>query len=307
MKKALVIGAMGFAGSALMAELKSCGYETVGVDIVSDGKEVIKADMLDKDEASRLISDIKPDVIFNLAGQASPIISWKDINLTMHLNVDLSVNIAEAVIASCPDTTILFIGSANQYDMSASDTPEVDESCPLVQNSPYAVSKNTQEDILRLLISKKGLKAVFTRSFNHIGPNQKEGFVVTDYCKRIALLEKGELDTFEYGNLDSWRDFSDVRDVVRAYRLLGETGRIGEVYNVGSGKSSYIRDMIGILVEKSPEAAAKTTLPKRLPDEDLVHYSADITKLRDDTGFEPEYDIKDTLISVLEAYRNRYV
>ena len=97
MKKALVIGAMGFAGSALMEELRSCGYETVGADIVSDGKDVIKADMLDKEEASRLISDIKPDVIFNLAGQASPIISWKDINLTMHLNVDLSVNIAEAV------------------------------------------------------------------------------------------------------------------------------------------------------------------------------------------------------------------
>lgn len=307
MKRALVIGAMGFAGSSLTEELISAGYEVKGTDIVSDGKDIIKADMLNRSEACDLISEVKPDIIFNLAGQASPQISWKDINLTMHLNVDLSVNIAEAVLEYCPDTRILYIGSANQYDMSLSPDPEIGEDCPLVDNSPYAVSKNTQEDILKLLIARKGLNAVFTRSFNHIGPRQKEGYVVTDYCKRIALLEKGEIDTFEYGNLDSWRDFSDVRDVVRAYRLLGESGRIGEVYNVGSGKSSYIRDMIGILVEQSDKASSATKLPVRLHDDELVHYSADITKLKADTGFEPRYDIRDTLISVLEAYRKRYV
>lgn len=307
MKKALVIGAMGFAGSALVEELKDNGYDVIGSDIISDGESVIKADMLDKAEAFDLISKIRPDVIFNLAGQASPLISWKDINLTMHLNVDLSVNVAEAVLANCPDTTILYIGSANQYDMASYGKIEIDEACPLVDNSPYAVSKNTQEAILKLLIQKKGLKAVFTRSFNHIGPKQKEGFVVTDYCKRIAMLENGQIDTFEYGNLDSWRDFSDVRDVVRAYRLLGEHGRIGEVYNVGSGKSSYIRDMIGKLVEKSDKASSATVLPARLDDDSLPHFCADISKLHDDTGFEPQYDIDDTLISVLEAYREKYV
>ena len=307
MKKALVIGAMGFAGSSLTEELISSGYEVTGTDIISDGKDIIKADMLNKAEASDLIAEVKPDVIFNLAGQASPQISWKDINLTMHLNVDLSVNIAEAVLEHCPDTRILYIGSANQYEMASSDKPEIDESCPLADNSPYAISKNTQEAVLKLLIEKKGLEAVFTRSFNHIGPAQKEGFVVTDYCKRIALLEKRQIDTFEYGDLDSWRDFSDVRDVVRAYRLLGEKGRTGEVYNVGSGRSFYIRDMIGTLVEASPKASSATTLPVRLPDDHLVHYRADITKLSKDTGFEPLFDIKDTLLSVLEAYRERYV
>ena len=125
--KALVIGAMGFAGRALTKELKDNGYEVIGTDIVSDGDDVIKADMLNKKEAFDLIEKIKPEVIFNLAGQASPLISWKDINLTMHLNVDLSVNIAEAVLASCPDTKILYIGSANQYDMASSDKPEIDE------------------------------------------------------------------------------------------------------------------------------------------------------------------------------------
>ena len=197
MKKALVIGAMGFAGSALIDELKANGYDVIGSDIVSDGDDVIKADMLDKAQAFDLISEVKPDVIFNLAGQASPLISWKDINLTMHLNVDLSVNIAEAVLAACPETTILYIGSANQYDMVSYGRLQIDEACPLVDNSPYAISKNTQEAVLKLLIAKKGLKAIFTRSFNHIGPKQKEGFVVTDYCKRIALLEKGDIDTFE--------------------------------------------------------------------------------------------------------------
>ena len=307
MKKALVIGAMGFAGSALTSELADSGYDVFGTDIVSDGKTVIKADMLDKREAAKVIADVQPDVIFNLAGQASPQISWKDINLTMHLNVDLSVNIAEAVLENCPDTRILYIGSANQYDMAACGKEAVDENCPLVDNSPYAVSKNTQENILKLLISRKRLNAIFTRSFNHIGPRQKEGFVVTDYCMRIAQLERGDLDTFEYGNLDSWRDFSDVRDVVRAYRLLGEKGRIGEVYNVGSGKSSYIRDMIGYLVGKSEKASSMTTLPVRLLDGELIHYRADISKLQSDTGFVPQYDIEETLNDVLKAYREKYV
>lgn len=307
MTKALIIGAAGFAGSALRNELINNGYEVVCADVVSADEHIIKVDMLDRASADKLIKDISPDMIFNLAGQASPWLSWQNITLTMHLNVDLSVNICESVARHCPDCRILFIGSANQYDMKqASEDGLVSENTPLVNDSPYSVSKNTQEAMIKLLSKKYNLDIISTRSFNHIGPQQKPGFVVTDYSMRIAKLEAGKIETFEYGNLDSWRDFSDVRDVVRAYRLIAEKGKSGEIYNVGSGKSYYIRDLIGALVELSQKASTQTTLPVRLSDDALVHYRSDNTKLYADTGFVASIDIiKDTIPSVLESYRNK--
>lgn len=303
MSKALVTGICGFAGKSLRRELEASGYDVYGVDIVPSDEKVFKTDLLDREATKDLIGDIRPDVIFNLAGQASPIISWQDINLTMHLNVDLSVNIAESVRAVAPGTRMIFIGSANQYDMSVSEDGLIGEDTPKVSNSPYSISKNAQEDILALMAKKYDLDIIMTRSFNHIGPEQRPGFVITDYSQRIAQLEAGKIDTFTYGNLNSWRDFSDVRDVVRAYRLIAEKGRSGNIYNVGSGESYYIRDLIGILVDMSPEAQSKTVLPERLPDNALIHYRGDLSRLKSDTGYEPRYDVKETVSSVLASYR----
>lgn len=306
MSKALIIGAAGFAGRALRNELIDAGYDVICADVIPDDDSVIRVDMLDAKAADELIKDAKPDMIFNLAGQASPFLSWQKIALTMHLNVDLSVNICESVGRHCPGSRIVFIGSANQYDMSRVGADGlVDENIPLSSDSPYSISKNTQEEMLKLLGTKYSLDIVSTRSFNHIGPNQKPGFVITDYCMRIARLEAGLIDGFDYGNLDSWRDFSDVRDVVRAYRLIAQHGKTGEIYNVGSGKSFYIRDLIGALVDMSEDAKSKTVLPPRLPDDALVHYRSDNSKLYADTGFVSQKDIMtDTLPYVLEAYRD---
>lgn len=302
MKKALIIGIYGFAGSYLRQELEQY-YDCYGVDVVSRDDKVEALDMTDYTQAESVISRIKPDLVFNLAGQASPMISWEKINFTMELNVNLSVNILEACRKHCPESRILLVGSANQYDLSQSSEPFVDENIPLVNNSPYAVSKNTQEALVKLYVKKYGMDVIMTRSFNHIGVGQKVGFVITDYCKRIVDLERGDIETFTYGNLDSWRDFSDARDVVKAYRLLAEKGVSGEIYNVGSGKSSYIRDLVGYLVSKSEKASQATTLPERLDDDALVHYAADITKLKNDTGFEPSYDLYSTLDEILESFR----
>ena len=302
-ERALIVGIEGFAGSALKTELQENGYEVFGVDIVSSGDDVIIGDMTDPRVCSQIMGKIKPDYIFNLAGQASPGVSWRDPALTMRINVDLSVNIAMAVKELCPKTRMLFIGSANQYDIAASEDKTISESCPLSGDSPYSVSKNTQEELLLLLAKRYDLDMVFTRSFNHTGPGQKTGFVVTDYAKRIADLEKGLIDTFTYGDLDSRKDFSDVRDVVRAYRLLAERGTSGQIYNVGSGESFYLRDMIAHMVEKSPAAMKATTLPPDNGDRDLPEWKADISKLVKDTGFVPQCDIYHTIEQVLEAAR----
>ncbi len=305
-KRALIIGCNGFAGNYLYNELLNNGYEVYGADVCEDPSKAntFVVDMLNFDECNKLFENVKPDYVFNLAGQAAPSISWEKINLTMHLNVDISVNIALAVANHCPKARILFIGSANQYDVSSSKDGLIDESFPVNGTSPYDVSKNTQEVLVRLIAERFNLEYIFTRSFNHIGAGQKTGFVITDYSKRIVDLERGLIDTFSFGNLNSWRDFSDARDVVRAYRLLAEKGVSGKIYNVGSGKSTYIRDMIEILVNDSPKASAAVTLPERIPDDALVHVRADISELSKDTGFSPEYDINNTLLEVLSYYRS---
>lgn len=304
MKKALIIGINGFAGSYLRKELER-SYDVYGADIASFDDKVTAIDMLDEKACDALFEQVKPDYVFNLAGQASPNISWEKINLTMHLNVDLSVNIVMACLKHCPNARILLIGSSNQYDISKCQNSEglLDEKTPLINDSPYAVSKNTQEAMIKLLCSKYNIDVIFTRSFNHIGRGQRKGFVVTDYCSRIASLENGEIDTFKFGNLDSWRDFSDARDVVHAYRLLAEKGQALETYNVGSGRSYYIRDMVGALIEKSELAMKKTTLPPRLSDDELIHYRSDNSKLYADTGFVAKYDVFDSLSEVLEEFR----
>lgn len=304
-KTALIIGSNGFAGSYLYNELLNNGYEVYGVDVFEDKakKNTFVVDMLDFKACSEVFEKVMPDYVFNLAGQAAPSVSWENINLTMHLNVDISVNIALSVAKCCPKAKILFIGSANQYDISASSDGLISEDCPLNGTSPYDVSKNTQEVLIKLIADRYNLEYIFTRSFNHIGRGQKTGFVITDYSKRIADLERGLIDTFSFGNLNSWRDFSDVKDVVRAYRLLAEKGTSGKIYNVGSGNSFYIRDLIGVLVENSSAAKEKVLLPERLNDDELVHVRADISELKKDTGFEPECDISKTLLEVLEYFR----
>lgn len=302
--KVLLVGANGFVGKYLKKELENNGYEVVGTDVVSDDDSIRIVDMLNSNAVDELIEDVMPDYVFNLAGQAAPSISWDKIILTMHLNVDISVNIVNACKNHCPKCRILLIGSANQYDGSKAIDGVISESTPLNAASPYDVSKNAQEELMRLLTQKFDMDIMMTRSFNHIGPGQRTGFVITDYCKRIVDLERGEIDTFAFGNLESWRDFSDVRDVVRAYRLIAENGKRGEVYNVGSGKSFYIRDLIAHLVNLSEDAKEKVMLPKASEPSALVHYRADISKLQSVVDFEAQYDIYETLTNVLNYFRN---
>ncbi len=304
MKTVAIIGINGFAGRYLKQELLSCGYEVFGVDIVSTDEDTICADMLDAQQVDRIVSEKKPDVIFNLAGQASPNVSWERPVLTMHINVDIAVNLIEAIRKHTPSTRLILIGSANQYDMRNVPSGPLSEDAPQLAESPYDVSKSAQESLVKVLGKKYGLDIIMTRSFNHIGPGQKPGFVVTDYCQRIVDLENGRSDHIEIRSLDGWRDFADVRDTVRAYRLLMEKGRSGEIYNVGSGNAYYIHDIVSTLIHLSEKATEVTTLPESKKEtSSWPKVYSDNSKIQNDTGFVPAYPIEQTLKDVLEDYR----
>jgi len=304
MKTVGIIGINGFAGRYLRKELETSGYDVWGVDIQSFDDKTVQANMLDATAVDAIISEKKPDYLVNLAGQASPGVSWERVVDTMHMNIDISVNIIDAVRKHCPNTRMLFIGSANQYDTDTIKGP-INESAKQKSGSPYAVSKVAQESLLWLLAEKFNLDIIMTRSFNHIGPGQRPGFVVTDYCTRIVALERGESETMEIRSMDAWRDFADVRDTVRAYRLLLEKGHKGEVYNVGSGKAYYIQDIIASLISMSEVAKAKVTLPDSKKETGTANRNySDNGKIFAHTGFEPKIDICDTLKDVLNDYRS---
>ena len=304
MQKILIVGANGFAGSYLQTEMRSHGYDVYGADLFSEDDRVFKADMLRAQEVNAVVEAVRPDGIFNLSGFASPHQSWDHVLTAMHLNIDISVNLAEAMRQFCPQARLLIIGSSQQYDVAAAQGKPISESTPQLSGSPYDVSKRAQEELLKLLAQRYSLDILFTRSFNHIGPGQKVGFVVPDFASRIVSVENGKATHFTVGDLAAWRDFSDVRDIVRGYRLLYEKGRRNETYNIGSGKAYQIQWILDTLLKYSTVSpdAVQSTVPKSQSKEDVI--TCDIQKIQNDTGYAPQRNLEDTLREILEYFRS---
>jgi GDP-4-dehydro-6-deoxy-D-mannose reductase len=301
--RALITGANGFVGKHLDSELKSGGYETVCSDICGDGYE--RMNILDKSSISDMLAKHRPDVIFHLAGQSSVGRSWQIPQTTFEINVCGTMNLLETVHTLGMSPRLIIIGSADQYGIvKPSDCP-IKET--LVQNpkSPYAISKAAQESVSLSLAGYYGLEVVMTRSFNHIGPGQRTGFVVPDFANAIAAIEKkGMSGTLRVGNLEAMRDFTDVRDVVRAYRLLAEKGRPGEVYNIGSGAPVKIAEILSALVGMSGAKITVERDPAKMRASDLPIVSCCYDKIKSDTGWEPRYSLKQTLEDTLDYFRS---
>jgi GDP-4-dehydro-6-deoxy-D-mannose reductase len=200
---------------------------------------------------------------------------------------------------------LIIIGSSDQYGIVQPENCPIKET--LVQNplSPYAISKSAQEQIASSLAKAYGLEIVTTRSFNHIGPGQKKGFVVADFSATIAEIEAEKKDPILHvGNLTAKRDFTDVRDIVRAYRLLAEKGTPGEVYNVGSGKAVSISEILSGLLSLSKVDINVMQDPKKMRPIDIPLIVCNFDKLSKDTGWKPSYPIEETLQEILEHFRN---
>lgn len=304
MPKLLIVGSNGFAGRYLKSELEEHEYDVYGVDLKSNDDRTIKADMLIPDCVDAVLEKVQPDGIFNLSGFASPHLSWSQVIQTMHLNVDISVNLALSMQKYCHNARLIVIGSANQYNVDACNNMPINELSPLKADDPYSVSKQAQEALLSMLASRNQLDIIITRSFNHIGPGQKKGFVVPDFASGIVNVERGLTKELEVGNLQVRRDFSDVRDIVRAYRLLYEKGHSGEVYNVGSGQDYQIRWILETLLSYSN---ATPRIKQRFPastSNATNRMICDFSKLHEHTGYEPQFHIQETLREVLQHFRS---
>lgn len=307
--KALITGVDGFVGYYLTQHLLEQGDEVYGTTILPDYKNeaitVMKMNLLDQANVEAVISEVCPDVIYHLAGQSAVGLSWDKPQLTMNINVNGTLNLLDAVrnndSKDCTGhkTRVLIIGSSDQYGPVRPEECPINEERPLSPVSPYGVSKMTQEQMAKLYAKSYGMEIVMVRAFNHIGPLQNKNFVVADFASRIAEIENGAEPIIRVGNLEAYRDFTDVRDIVRGYRLLVTKGRAGEVYNIGSGKAIKVREILDELVKLSTKEITVEVDPSKIRPVDVPLVECDNSKIKQDTGWQPIHSIKETLKDTL--------
>jgi len=302
--KALITGSEGFVGKYLRAELAAAGYEVMGVDLC-DGDGVIAADLLDPAATEAVLKQVMPQVIFHLAGQADVGKSWKIPQKTFEINVIAAINLMEGIRKVCPEASLVIVGSSDEYGNLREAGVSVNEETPMRPMNPYAISKDAQEKLGKAYVKAYGMKVCMTRSFNHGGAGQRTGFMIPDFAQGIVRVERGESEAVSVGNLASKRDFTHVKDIVRAYRLIAERGTPGEVYNVGSGKTYSAGDVLDKMIALARCPIPVRPDPARMRPSDTPVICCDNGKLRNDTGWEPEHSLEEILEDTLEYYRKR--
>ncbi len=311
----LVTGADGFVGSHLIEYLQSAGYSEIFATTYSHSEwlsshlpsdHVIAGDLTNSDHVFKLIEDVKPDWIVHLASLAFVGGSFEKTQFVMDTNMHIQIVMLEAMKKFAPSARMLSIGSATCYGLVPDhlDPKKVSEEYPFFPNSPYAVSKLSQEHLAHMYHLAFGLDIVRVRPFNQIGPRQTSDFVVPAFAQQIVAIENGESGPLKVGNLEAVRDFTDVRDAVRAYERLLIAGDAKEVYNLGSGHGIKIQEVLDTLIELSGADIMIEQDPERMRPSDMPVFVADATKLRS-LDWSPENDLRKTLQDVLEYERKK--
>ena len=311
--KALITGISGFVGSHLAEYLlDATDWEVAGTVFGPYGNiaslcgqlELYPAELSRLDVMTFILEQAQPDVIFHLAAQ--PLVSASQRNPwgTLETNIRMQLNVLEGVSQVRPGCRMLVVGSSEEYGLVSPEELPVDEETPLRPLNSYALSKVAQDLMGLQYHLTHRLHVVRARPFNHIGPRQRIGFVAPDLASQIAAAELGlQPPIIEVGNLAARRDFSDVRDVVRAYVLLITEGEPGEVYNIGSGESHSIQELLDTLVNMSRVPIEVRQDPDRMRPSDVPDFVCDATRIRKRTGWQTTISFDQSLQDVLEYWR----
>jgi GDP-4-dehydro-6-deoxy-D-mannose reductase len=307
--KILITGAAGFVGNHLLNLYKTIPETELFITKMQNEEinyegNIYDLDILNKNEVKSLINKIMPDKIVHLAAQSSVSMSWQQPSKTIEINVIGVINLLEAVKSIKNDIKILLIGSGEEYGYINEGELPIDENNTLRPGNVYAVSKATQNMIGNVYSKAYNMNIVIARPFNHIGPGQKSIFVVSDFCRQVAEIEKGKKEPIIYvGNIEVKRDFTDVRDVVYAYKLLLEKGIRGEIYNIGSGVAIKISELLKILLELSSVKFEVKVNKSKLRPVDIAVIETDINKIYKHTGWKPNITIRNSLRDTLNYWR----
>lgn len=318
MKTALITGITGFAGSHL-AEYLLTGHDDVrvvgthrwrspldNIEHILDRVELRETDLRDLHSVYRTLEAIRPDYIFHLAAQSFVPTSWSAPAATLDTNIIGQANIFEAVRALALDPVIQIACSSEEYGLVYPDETPIRETNPLRPLSPYAVSKVGQDYLAYQYFQSYGLKVIRTRGFNHTGPRRGKVFVTSNFAMQLARIQAGlQEPVIRVGNLDAIRDFTDVRDMVRAYYLAVTRAKPGEVYNIASGQGISIRELLDRLIELAGVEVRIEKDPERMRPSDVEILLGDSSKFRADTGWEPQIPFEQTLKDTFEYWRQR--
>ena len=267
---------------------------------------VIDCELQDGSAVRGVIRAVQPHKIFHLAAQSFVPTSWTAPAATLTNNIVSQVNLFEAVREARLDPVIHIAGSSEEYGLVYPDEAPIAESNPLRPLSPYAVSKVAQETLAIQFFRSYGLKCVVTRGFNHTGPRRGQVFATSSFAKQIAEIEAGlRKPVIEVGDLESRRDWTDTRDMVRAYWLATERGEPGEVYNVGRGTCIAVGDMLDVLLGQSSLEIAKEQDPSRMRPSDVRLLWANVDKFKKATAWEPVIPFDRTMADLLNYWRER--
>ncbi|MBC6975843.1 GDP-mannose 4,6-dehydratase [Bacillus sp. Xin] len=302
---ALITGITGFVGHHLQNRLIAEGAEVYGTSRQSNlYKHTYQLDLQEQDEIVSLLKKISPTHIFHLAGMSNVRDSWVNVSKTIEANTLGTINLLEAVKKLDKEIRVITIGSSEEYGkatLGIHDT--ISETTLLNPLSPYGTSKAAVSMLVKQYYKGFGLDVIHVRPFNHIGPGQKLGFVTSDFAHQIALINNNtNHNKIKVGNLESFRDFTDVRDIVRAYYMLALKGYAGEIYNVCSGISTSIQEILNILLSFSNKKIAIETDPNKMRPSDIPYFIGDYTKIKNLTKWEPKISIHHSLQDIYQYW-----
>jgi len=305
--RALITGISGFVARYLAADLLAAGWEVWGMDLRPatvdgiDGGRLAVADLLDADAVRGVVRAGEPEVVFHLAAQSNPALSWKIPRETFDVNVHGTRHVVEA--AGGVGARVLVVSSSDIYGSPPSEAMPMTESQPPDPRNPYAVSKLAAERLAAVVGPRAGAPILVVRPFSHTGPGQGLGFVAPDFADRVARLESEGGGVLRHGDLSAQRDFTDVRDVVRAYRLLAESGLTEGIFHVCSGRSRTIQSILDHLISRSSALIRQELDPDLARGEKPTEKRGDYSALKAATGWEPRIALEDTLDELLEERR----
>ena len=298
--KALVTGANGFVGHHLIEHLTDLGDKVEALD--HHGPEPV--DVTDAESVRERVLSAAPDAVYHLAALSHVGQSWSAPLQVFQVNAVGTLNVLRACI-DARVSRVLVVGSADEYGICNADVTTIDEDMPLQPITPYGASKVAAEVCAFQACLGEQLGAIRTRSFNHTGPGQSDQFVISSLAKRVVEAERTGTSEIRVGNLDAVRDFSDVRDVVRAYRLLVERADPGSAYNVCSGQGSRVGDLAAQLLAMSSRPLSLVVDPELVRPVEVPRLVGSNARLRAATGWEPKYTLEQTLTDVIDFWRSK--
>lgn len=315
-KRAFITGIAGFAGTYLAEELLNHNYKVTGTIYKGDPPENIKKlknkvefirlDILNQKKCEQVIKKCNPEYIFHLAAFSSVGRSFENERLTYKINIRGTLNFLEAALNIKKFKKFIFISSSECYGRFSPKGKILTETEPLNPISPYAISKTTAEQICRLYFERYQLPVTIARSFNHSGPGQNDNFVIPAFCKKTAMIEKGlTKPILLVGNPKIKRDISDVRDIVRGYRLMAEKGKAGRAYQLCSGQSATLLNILRKLQSFSDKKFSIKIDKNFARKNDIITIKGSNARAKRELGFKINFKLDDTLLDCLNYYRNK--